>query len=130
VYQDFEVDLWFCYGSFNYGVEGQILDWKDQSLSVSLPASQNDTQNDILEFLEGILEKPKGLLRIDIRLYIQEKYAKKYKIEGPLYLFSDTVPKLLDYDPQNPVLLFSRVQGISPTHTQNWQSLRQKERSL
>lgn len=120
---EFNVDLWFCYGSFFYGIESQLYSCEDNQVSVSLPSVGPEESHELSHFLDMVLEKPRGLLRVELRVYIPEKMLKKFKCSSPVYLFTDIVPRALEKIDSSIVLLCSSIQGISPSNSENWMKL-------
>ena len=118
--QEMNVDLWFCYGSFFYGIESNLYSCEDNQIALFLPHSDPEETQELSNFLDMILEKPKGLLRVELRVYIPEKFLKKFKMSSPVYLFTGIVPRALDKIDSSIVLLCSSIQGISPSNSENW----------
>ncbi|MES2615790.1 MAG: hypothetical protein V4591_10290 [Bdellovibrionota bacterium] len=121
--KDFNVDLWFCYGSFFYGIESHLYSCEENQVALFLPNADPEETRELSNFLDMILEKPKGLLRVELRVYIPEKSLKKFKMSSPIYLFTDIVPRTLEKIDSSVVLLFSSIQGISPSNSENWLKL-------
>ena len=121
--KDFSVDLWFCYGSFFYGIESNLYSCEDNQVALFLPNSDPEETQELSNFLDLILDKPKGLLRVELRVYVPEKILKKFKMSSPVYLFTDIVPRALEKIDSSIVLLFSSIQGISPSNSENWLKL-------
>ncbi len=121
--KNFSVDLWFCYGSFFYGLESNLYSCEDNQIALFLPNSDLEETQELSNFLDMILEKPKGLLRVELRVYIPEKLLKKFKISSPLYLFTDIVPRVLEKIDSSIILIFPSIQGISPSNSENWLKL-------
>lgn len=121
--KNFCVDLWFCYGSFFYGIESNLYSCEDNQIELFLPNSDPEETQELSKFLDMILDKPKGLLRVELRVYIPEKILKKFKMTSPVYLFTDIVPRTLQKIDSSIVLLFSSIQGISPSNSENWLKL-------
>lgn len=120
---DFHVDLWFCYGSFFYGLESHLYSCEQNQVTVFLPNSGTDEDQEVSKFLDLILEKPKGLLRVELRVYLPESFLKKFKMSSPLYLFTDIVPQTVEKENVSNMLLCSSIQGISPSNSENWLKL-------
>lgn len=118
--QELNVDLWFCYGSFFYGLESFLHACEDNQVTLFLPNSDPEEVQELSNFLDMILEKPKGLLRVELRVYIPEKFLKKFKITSPVYLFTDIVPRAMEKIDSSIILLCSSIQGISPSNSENW----------
>ncbi|BBH53640.1 hypothetical protein [Fluviispira sanaruensis] len=121
--QEFCVDIWFCYGSFSYGFESEIHDFGENELALSLQTQNEEQGAQIDSFFEQVVDKPKGLLRVELRVYGPEKVFKRHKISGPVHLFTDIVPKQIPYEGKSPLLKFVSVKGISPTNTEYWHKL-------
>jgi len=118
--QELNVDLWFCYGSFFYGIESNLYSCEDNQVALFLPSVDPEETQELSNFLDMILEKPKGLLRVELRVYIPEKILRKFKMTSPVYLFTDIVPRALEKIDSSIVLLCSSIQGISPSNSENW----------
>lgn len=121
--QEFCVDIWFCYGSFSYGFESVIHAYGEDELALTLQTQNTEQSEQIENFFEQVVEKPKGLLRVELRVFGPEKVLKKHNIQGPIYLFTDIVPKQLASDGKPPLLKFVSVKGISPANTESWNKL-------
>jgi hypothetical protein len=121
--QELNVDLWFCYGSFFYGIESTLFSCEENQISLFLPQSNQEETQELSDFIENILEKPKGLLRVELRVYLSEKLLKKFKISSPVYLFTDIVPRTHKRQDSSVVLHCSSIQGISPSNSENWLKL-------
>ncbi len=117
---DFHVDLWFCYGSFFYGVETKLYGCEESKMTLSVPQTNLEDQKNLFNFIETIIEKPKGLLRIELRVYIPDKWLKKYKLSSPVFLFTDILPEAFEKIDSSFLLQCSSVQGISPVNAENW----------
>ena len=74
-------------------------------------------------FFEQVVEKPKGLLRVELRVYGPEKIFKRHNINGPVYLFTDMVPKQGPKHAGSPILRFFSIKGISPANSESWMKL-------
>src|SRR3989338_7573720 len=94
-FQDFSVDIWFCYGSFSYGIESSIQSWENDSLLLAVQSKSREETLGLESFVESIVEKPKGLIRIELRIFGPEKIFRLHKINVPIFLYTDVVPKLL-----------------------------------
>ncbi len=119
----FQVDLWFCYGSFCYGIESELSSCSNSEVALSVLHSSAEEEQGLAHFLDMILEKPKGLLRVELRVYLPDTFMKKLSLPSPIYLFTDIVPRTLDKVGASLALLFTSVQGISPTNSENWHKL-------
>jgi hypothetical protein len=118
--KEFHIDLWFCYGSFFYGIESSLYSCDETQLTTFLPSLDAEEAQELSDFLDMILDKPKGLLRVELRVHIPEKFLKKLKISSPVYLFTDIAPRILEKTDSSLVLLFSSVQGISSSSSEAW----------
>ena len=117
---EFNVDLWFCYGSFFYGFESQLHSCQENQMELSLHNANADESKELSQFLDLILDKPKGLLRVELRVYIPEKFLKKYKLSSPVYLFTDIVPRSIDKTESTIILICSSLQGITSSNSEKW----------
>jgi hypothetical protein len=121
---DFCVDIWFCYGSFSYGFESDIFEFSEDELQLSLHADCLEHTEHLTSFFEQLVEKSKGLLRVELRVYGPEKILKHHNISVPVYLFTDIIPKKISYpDKKSLVLKFSSLKGISPSNAENWHKI-------
>lgn len=121
--QELNVDLWFCYGSFFYGLESHLYSCENNQVALHLSSNDPEETQELSNFLDMILEKPKGLLRVELRVYIPEKLSKKLKITSPVYLFTDIVPRELEKIDSSILLLCTSIQGISASNSENWNAL-------
>lgn len=125
LFSEFSVDIWFCYGSFSYGFESKIHSWKEDVLFLELQSNHIDEARGLESFIDSIVEKPKGLLRIELRVFGPDRIFKKYQMNNPIYLYTDVVPKRLKKGELFPLLQFISVKGISPVNAENWIKLTQ-----
>ncbi|MGY3805002.1 hypothetical protein ACWNT8_13125 [Pigmentibacter ruber] len=116
----FCVDIWFCYGSFSYGFESMIHDYGENELALCLQTNSEEQSDEIESFFEQVVDKPKGLLRVELRIYGPEKLFKRHNINGPVYLFTDMVPKQGPKFGGLPILKFFSIKGISPANSESW----------
>lgn len=119
----FCVDIWLCYGSFSYGFESEIFDLGENELALSLHTQSYEQAEQLESFFEQVVEKPKGLLRVELRIFGPDKVFKKFNINTPIFLFTDIVPKQVPKSSGAPILKFFAIKGISPTNTENWTKL-------
>ncbi|WP_338635270.1 hypothetical protein [Spirobacillus cienkowskii] len=119
----FCVDIWLCYGSFSYGFESQIHDYGEHEVALSLQAQSDEHAQEMESFFEKLVEKPKGLLRVELRVYGPDKIFKRHNIHSPIYLFTDMVPRQGAKQGCSPILKFFSIKGISPINSENWKKL-------
>lgn len=124
--KDFSVDIWLCYGSFFYGFESSLHALKDEGLSLSLKSQSEEESSQIESFFDGIIEKPKGLLRVELRIFGPDKVFKRLKMDAPIYLFTDMAPRAIEKSAYSTVLHLFSVQGISPSNTDSWSKFRRQ----
>jgi hypothetical protein len=120
---DIQIDLWFCYGSFFYGFESHLHSCSEHNIAVDISNPNCEDSQELNKFLDLILEKPKGLLRVELRVFIPEKLTKKYKINSPIYLFTDMIPTIVQNTDSSLLMVCSSVQGLSPSNFENWSKL-------
>ena len=121
--QQFNVDVWFCYGSFFYGFESIIYDATTSSMKLIPKVEQPEEAADLYSFLESIIDKPKGLIKVELRVFCPEKIKKKYKFSNPVHLFTDIVPKIHGYELGLPIIDFGLPRGLSYSCTDLWTQL-------
>jgi hypothetical protein len=73
---ELNVDLWFCYGSFFYGIESNLYACEENQVDLFLPNAQPEETKELSDFIDMILEKPKGLLRVELRIYPSDQFLK------------------------------------------------------
>ena len=73
--------------------------------------------------LESIIDKPKGLIKVELRVFCPEKIQKKYKFSNPVHLFTDIVPKIHGYELGLPIIDFGLPRGLSYSCTDLWTQL-------
>ena len=82
-----EVDVWFTFGVFHYGFEGRVVKCDFPRTIEIEPSSHELSERDELnEFLFEIAKNPKGLIRCEIR-----KFLDQYVIKT---LYSQYAPKI------------------------------------
>lgn len=116
----FCVDIWLCYGSFSYGFESEIHEFGESELALSLQTQSDEQAEHMESFFEQVVEKPKGLLRVELRVYGPDKLFKRHNINGPVYLFTDMVPKQAPKHGGSPILKFFSIKGISQANSESW----------
>jgi hypothetical protein len=117
--QVFSVDMWLLYGSFAYGVECFVKEVKLDSLHLSLSSSKDMLET--FNFVKGIFEDPKGLLRIELRIYGPEILFERCSIPYPLSLYTEHKP-VADIDTnKDPRFCIQDIQGSFPSHI-SWKS--------
>ena len=84
----FSADMWLLYGSFAYGVECLVKDVQLDSLLLTL--SYSCDMKDKFNFVKGIFEEPKGLLRVELRIYGPELFLKNLASLA-LFLFTPNI---------------------------------------
>ncbi len=119
----FCVDIWLCYGSFSYGFESKIHEFGESELALSLQTQSDEQAEQMESFFEQVVDKPKGLLRVELRVYGPDKVFKHHNINGPVYLFTDMVPKQAPKYAGSPILKFFSIKGISPANSESWMKL-------
>jgi len=119
-FQDFSVDIWFCYGSFSYGMESRIYDYQQGSLFLAVQTKTQEEIRHVESFLESVIEKPKGLIRIELRVYGPDVLFRRLRIQNPIFLCTDETPYLTPRQEGSLVLRFIEPQGISAANTKNW----------
>jgi hypothetical protein len=122
-FQDFSVDIWFCYGSFSYGMESNIYSWENNSLLLAVQSKSIEEALKLESFVESIVDKPKGLIRIELRVFGPEKIFKQHRLSSPIFLYTDVMPKLLKKIDFCPILQFISPMGMSSLNTENWMQL-------
>jgi len=85
--------------------------------------SADEHAQEMESFFEKLVEKPKGLLRVELRVYGPDKIFKRHNIHSPIYLFTDMVPRQGPKQGCSPVLKFFSIKGISPINSENWKKL-------
>lgn len=87
------VDIWLVFGSFSYGFEGIVDGFQIGGLSVRAVSSGKGDLESITRFLATITSKPRGLLRTEARVFLDDNYPISLPVEAfPLCLFTDMVP--------------------------------------
>lgn len=122
-FQDFSVDIWFCYGSFSYGMESHIYSWENDSLFLAINGKNAEESLSIESFMESILDKPRGLLRIELRIFGPDRIFKQHRINNPIFLYTDMLPQLTKIEDSTLILQFISPRGVTATNTENWMHL-------
>lgn len=115
----FSADMWLLYGSFAYGVECLVKDVQLDSLLLTL--SYSCDMKDKFNFVKGIFEEPKGLLRVELRIYGPETLFEKFGFPCPLSLYTEHKP-FADIDKnQEPVFCIQDIKCSFPSNI-SWKS--------
>ena len=89
---DFQIDIWFLYGSFAYGVESVLFSFSSDSVHVNVLNTDTEAQAETFAFLDDLTENPKGLLRTELRIYGPEDLASLRQVPFPVTLYTERVP--------------------------------------
>ena len=121
----FSVDLWFIFGSFVYAFEGQVLNFSESTLEVAVDSPDESGRESIIEFFEGIVTNPKGLERIELRIFSNESLPKPLPIPiaFPVQLITGVSPLTNQRLTKIPSLVFSQVKGITEADRASWINL-------
>lgn len=114
------VDIWFVFGSFVYGFEGQLVSWKQGKLELLVLAAVGPESQGALEFFSELSHSAKGLLKCEIRVFEGTDEAEK----PLLTMVSNCAPKVLSLQP-DPRIIFSDVRGISDEDERIWNKFSQ-----
>ena len=122
-HRQFHVDVWLCYGSFFYGFESFIYDAEERSIKIVPKINEEENPDDFASFMQAIIDKPKGLVKVELRLYCPPKVEKRFKFSNPLHLYSDAIPNISGHDCGMPIVDFAFPKGMSSRCSDLWTSL-------
>ena len=111
--QDLSIDVWLCYGSFFYGFEGVVHAWDSNSLWLKLQTNDQQEAQQVDAFFQDLIEKPKGLVRVDVRVYGPESRFRALTLPNPVRLFSDEIPRPSPAFDEGLLLCLSSLKGFS-----------------
>ncbi|MBX9704119.1 MAG: hypothetical protein K2X39_08190 [Silvanigrellaceae bacterium] len=117
---EYNVDIWLLFGSFAYALESKVFSWSETELTLAVQTKNKDEIDGIEDFLSAIMKKPKGLLRVELRVYGPPRELTRYGIKTPLYMYTEMIPKSYPRSAHSPLIGFSNVKGISPSDEQQW----------
>lgn len=127
----FETDVWLLFGSFAYGLEGRILSFGADELTLLIRTPSPEEENeDLVGFLETLFEDPAGLLRTEIRIYPEAESAASMlvhtelpEVEFPVTVMTEVAPVEARIRLGDPVLRLVRLQALSEADARAWGSL-------
>jgi hypothetical protein len=66
---EYSVDVWFLYGSFSHGLEARVCTYGAAMLTLDVSLQKGDSELEVANFLDSVLDDPRGLLRTELRVY-------------------------------------------------------------
>ena len=115
------VDIWFCYGSFFYGFEGVLKKIESNLLFVSVQTTTKTETKQIADFIETILNKSKGLIRIELRIYDNKNVKDNESNSFISRIFTETVPQIVDHSDCETAFKFYELFSANNTDRQKWE---------
>ena len=119
---DFQIDIWFLYGSFAYGVESVLSYFGPDALGVNvLGTNDAEQKQDVSAFLDDLTENPKGLLRTELRIYGPEGHAVAgqaglgfaHPVQFPVTLVTERVPASVEAPMGHLQLRFEELRALT-----------------
>lgn len=125
----FSVDIWFVFGSFVYGLEGQMIQYSERSIDVMLSGGAENERRELAEFFAELSENPKGLVKTEVRIFPAPDGTPRVAFtEGceAISLVTQVVPQPIRGDSQGgdtPCLRLIELEGLSQPDQSGWSSL-------
>lgn len=127
----FSVDLWFIFGSFCYGAEARLIACHSESLQLNICPPSPSALNDLQIFFDSINEKPKALVRTEVRLFVNthpQEPSEDWADELVATLMTDLKPRLLPAaaacdNSTGLNLELPDVRGLTPVDQDAWNNL-------
>lgn len=66
---DYEIDVWFLYGSFAYGAEASVRGYAAGELVLAMRGEAGGDAAETEAFFDQLIQDPKGLIRCEIRVF-------------------------------------------------------------